>query len=63
MSAQGRRQAIAAAQEIDGAGLTVILGKDAAIPALPRTQTVPGLRGFRHDLFPSELVGVPLRQG
>src|ERR1700730_12428864 len=46
MAAQGRVQAIAATQEIDGASLAVILGEDAAIAALRRTETVPGLRGF-----------------
>jgi len=44
VAAQGAGQAIAAAQKIDGSGLAVILREDAAIAALRRTKTVPGLR-------------------
>src|SRR5712691_1152452 len=45
MATQSGRQAIASAKEIDGAGLAVILGEDAAVAALLRTEPVPGLRG------------------
>ncbi len=52
MAAESGRQAIAAAQEIDGASLAVILRKDAAIAAFRRTEPVPRLPRFRPRSLP-----------
>ena len=62
VAAEGRREAVAAAEEIDGAGLAVVLGEDAAIVALVDGDAIPSDSSFVSDLFPAELVGVPLRQ-
>src|ERR1700679_1098388 len=64
MSAERAGQAVAAAEEVDGAGLAVVLGEDSAvfIFALVWRQAVPGYCGLGDDFFPAELVGVPLGQ-
>src|SRR5437879_5960224 len=63
MAAEGWRQSGAAAKEIDGAGLAVVLGEDAAARALRGRDSIPGDSSFIDDFFPAELVRVPLRQG
>src|SRR5580658_273521 len=62
MAAERCRQAVAAAEEVDGAGLAVVLGEDAAVFAVFDRDAVPGDGGFGDDFFPSELVGIPLRE-
>lgn len=62
MATQCRRQAIAAPEKINRAGLAVILREDGAIGALFRGELVPRLCGFGNDFVPAELIGVPLRQ-
>src|ERR1700674_4572990 len=66
MSAEGTRQAVAAAEKVDGAGLAVVLSEDPAgfvfVLALLGCQAVPRNGGFGDDLFPAKLIGVPLRQ-
>src|SRR5260370_391005 len=57
------RQSLAAAKEIDGAGLAVVLGEDAAVPALGGGDAIPGDSSFVGDFFPAELVRVPLGEG
>jgi len=49
-------------EEIDGPGLPVILRKDCAIRALFRRNSTPCNFRFVGNLFPTELIGVPLRQ-
>ena len=62
VTAERRRQAVAPAEEVNGAGLSVVLRKDAAIAAFLRGEPVPGDRSFGDDLFPAKLVGIMLRQ-
>ena len=57
VSAEGGRQTVARSEKVDGAGLAIVLGEDAAIAALLYRDAVPGLRGFGDDLLPAELVG------
>lgn len=54
-------QAVFVAEEINGACLAIVLRKDAAIAPLIGIETVPRDGSFGDDLFPSKLVGVPLR--
>ena len=65
VAAEGRRQSVAAPEEVDGAGLAVVLGEDAAgfICSLVRGKAIPRYGSFGNDFFPSELIGVPLGQG
>src|SRR5439155_12378768 len=49
MAAEGRRQSGAAAKEINGAGLAVVLGEDAAAPAFFRGKTNVGIIYLGHD--------------
>src|SRR5580704_3004194 len=62
MAAEGWGQAVGAAEEVDGTGLAVVLGEDAAVPTVVDGKVVPRYGGFGDDLLPSELVCVPLRQ-
>src|ERR1700674_2339232 len=66
MSAEGTRQAVAAAEKVDGAGLAVVLSEDPAgfvfVLALLGCQAVPRNGSFGDDLLPAKLIGVPLRQ-
>src|SRR5262249_46295737 len=62
ISAYGVRQAVFMGKEIDGSGLTIVLGKNAAIAPLVWAKLVPRHRCFIDHLLPSKLVGVPLRQ-
>ena len=60
MATQRRRQAIMRTKEIDGAGLTVVLREDAQPARLPKRNSIPRQGGFRNDLPPAELIGIPL---
>src|ERR1700688_3123204 len=62
MSAQRGRQAIFWTEEIDGPGLSIILGHNAAILALIHGNFVPGDDDLIHNFVPTELVGVVLRK-
>src|SRR5260370_42694830 len=62
MAAERVREAVARAEEVDGAGLSVVLSEDAAIVTLVCGDPIPGLGGFGDDFPPAELAGVPLRQ-
>src|SRR5262249_21969152 len=52
VAAEGGREAGAATEEIDGAGLAVVLGEDAAIVALVDGDAIPSDSSFVSDLFP-----------
>lgn len=62
VTAEGRWEAVAATEEIDGPSLAIVLGEDAAVVALLGWDAIPSDRSFVGDFFPAELVGVPLRQ-
>src|SRR5580700_8431027 len=62
MAAKRWRETLAGAEEIDGAGLAVVLGEDATVVAFGGGNAVPGDSGFIDDFFPAKLVGVPLWQ-
>src|SRR6267143_1841946 len=62
MAAESARETVARTEEVDGAGLSVVLSEDAAIVVFVCGDAVPRLSGFGDDLLPAELVGVPLRQ-
>src|SRR5258706_4549942 len=62
MATESWGQAVPASEEVDGAGLTVILGEDATVSALLRWDAIPGSHGLGNNLLPSELIGIPLRQ-
>ena len=62
VAAESGRQAVGAAEEVDGAGLAVVLGKGAAVFPVFRGDAIPGFGGFGDDLLPSELIGIPLRE-
>jgi hypothetical protein len=62
MAAERVRETVARTEEVNGAGLSVVLSEDAAIVALVCGDAIPGLSGFGDDLLPAELVRVPLRQ-
>src|SRR5437016_5241021 len=62
VAAEGRGESLAATKEIDSAGLSIVLGEDAAVMALINGDAIPGDSSFINNFFPAELVGVPLRQ-
>jgi len=62
VAAEGRREAGAATEEIDGPSLAIILCEDAAVMALLGWDAIPSDSSFVSDFPPPELVGVPLRQ-
>ena len=63
VAADRRGQSLALVEEIDGSGFRIELAEDAAVLALGSRDAASGERSFVGDLLPSELIGVPLRQG
>src|SRR5215471_10904227 len=62
VAAHGPGEAFTAAEEVDRAGLPVVLRKDAAVRALGCGDTVPGHCRLVGNLLPPKLIRVPLRQ-
>src|SRR5690349_16958125 len=56
IAAHGAGQPLPAAEEIDGASLSVVLREDAAVGALRGGNSVPGDFSFVGDLLPSKLI-------
>src|SRR5438045_9767008 len=63
MTAERFWKAIAAPKEINGSCLAVVLSEDAAIGTLGGSEFIPGDGCFGDYLLPTELIGIPLRQG
>ena len=53
VAAEGRREAVAATKEIDGAGLAVVLGEDAAVVALLSGDAIPSDEQLRRRFLSS----------
>src|SRR6266853_1664782 len=62
MAAEGWRQSVAAAKEIDGPRLPVVLREDAAARPFFEREPAVSLIYAAHELFPSEFIGEMLRE-
>src|SRR5579864_8010669 len=62
VAADGFRQAVFMAKEVDSARLAIVLGENAAVTAFVGIEAIPRDGCFSGDLVPTELVGVPLWQ-
>jgi len=62
MSSDGLREAVLWPEEVDGAGVSIVIGKDRGFSLLFRGKRAVVGRNGLSDLLPAEHIGVKLRQ-